>query len=163
MPRPRPLADRFWDKVDRQGGEECWPWKGARLRQGYGHIMLTRSPDRRLRAHRVAWELHYGPIPDGLVVMHTCDNPPCVNPAHLRIGTIGDNNRDRSNKGRGRENRQSGTDNPNAKLQESDVREIIAALREGETQMAIASRFGVKQPQVSRIARRVQWAHLWEE
>jgi len=95
--------------------------------------------------------------------MHTCDNPPCVNPAHLRIGTIGDNNRDRSNKGRGRENRQSGTDNPNAKLQESDVREIIAALREGETQMAIASRFGVKQPQVSRIARRVQWAHLWEE
>lgn len=163
MPKKRPLADRFWDKVEKSTGDVCWPWRGARLREGYGHIMLTRNPDRRARAHRVCWELHYGPIPEGLIVMHICDNPPCVNPAHLRLGTIGDNNRDRSNKGRGRENRQWGADNPNARLREDDARAIIAALRAGETQTAIATRFAVKQPQVSRIARREQWAHLWDE
>lgn len=94
---PTPLADLFWHLVDKRGPDDCWPWQGS-LYVGYGRIKDGQRG--RVGAHRVSWELHHGPIPDGLWVLHRCDNPPCVNPAHLFLGTPGDNVRDMHAKGR---------------------------------------------------------------
>jgi hypothetical protein len=157
----RSLAEQAWEKVDVRGPDECWPWTGARFVQGYGKLVRT---GRTLRASRVIFELAKGPIPKGLNVLHTCDNPPCCNPAHLYAGTKRDNARDRADRGRGRENRQSGEKNTNAALCERDVVSIERLARGGRmSQMTIAQAFGVSQQTVSRIANHVTWLHLWAE
>lgn len=157
-PQPTPPAERFWTKVDSQGGDvtPCWEWKGTRHKNGYG---LFYMPDlkRKVVAHRIAYALHYGPFDRSLVVMHMCDNRGCCNPSHLRLGTIADNNRDRSSKGRGREARQWGASNPRSKLSEEMVLQIRTLAAEGITQIEIAAKFDVKQPQVSRLVRGVSW------
>lgn len=99
-PTRKPIAERFWPKVDVRGHEECWEWTASRKERGYGVFSRPGHNNGALKAHRVSWELANGPIPDGLCVLHRCDNPPCVNPAHLFLGTIADNNRDMSLKGR---------------------------------------------------------------
>lgn len=86
---------RFWSKV--QMGPSCWVWEGARNRGGYGTF---RRGSVVIKAHRAAWEFCYGPIPEGLCVLHKCDNPPCVRPDHLFLGTVADNAQDRVAKGR---------------------------------------------------------------
>lgn len=93
----KPLAERFWGKVKK--GEGCWEWQGSINTTGYGQIYLG-AGRRRSVTHRVSYELAKGPIPDGLVVMHSCDNPRCVNPDHLSVGTHADNAADRDAKGR---------------------------------------------------------------
>jgi hypothetical protein len=95
-PRPRPtLRERLESglPIDRDPAQ-CWEWQRSRSRQGYGRL----GP--RVYAHRLAYEVFIGPIPDGLHVLHHCDNPPCCNPAHLWSGTVADNMRDRDAKGR---------------------------------------------------------------
>ncbi len=111
MGNPRPLTDRFWEKVDKRGPDECWEWTAGRATStlwtkgkpkfDYG-IFHRGSEDeyQAVQAHRMSWELHNGSIPDSLFVCHTCDNPPCVNPGHLFLGTHLDNMRDRKAKGR---------------------------------------------------------------
>jgi hypothetical protein len=96
------LATRFWAKVDKRGPDECWEWTGARQPQGYGTIgvYLGYRSYGYARSNRVAWELMRGPVPDGLHVLHSCDNPPCVNPNHLFLGTALDNIHDCIDKGR---------------------------------------------------------------
>jgi HNH endonuclease len=91
----RALWPRFFAKVDKS--DDCWVWTGARWSRGYGQL---RGDGRRLLAHRVAWQLVNGPIPDGLQVCHRCDNPPCVRPDHLFLGSASINALDRDNKGR---------------------------------------------------------------
>lgn len=91
-----PIEDRFWTHI-RVTEAGCWEWTGKRRANGYGLTSINR---RDVRAHRMAWTLSQGPIPDGLCVCHHCDNPPCVNPAHLFLGTKGDNLRDMCAKGR---------------------------------------------------------------
>lgn len=97
----RPKGDeefRFWFRVEKTEG--CWTWKAARHpRDGYG--AFWNDEKRLVRAHRFSYQLHYGPIPDGLWVLHRCDDPPCVRPDHLFLGTAADNNNDRERKGRG--------------------------------------------------------------
>lgn len=97
-PKPKPIAERFWPKVDKSG--ECWVWTASRDRTGYGKFGRGGGKRGWTKASRVSWEIHFGPVPDGLWVLHRCDNPPCVRPDHLFLGTCGDNNRDTASKGR---------------------------------------------------------------
>ena len=91
MPAFKPVEERFWEKTEKRGPYECWPWKGHFDKDGYGLLDVGRSCK---GAHRVAWELVRGPIPPKMYVCHHCDNPPCVNPKHLYIGSGSDNMRD---------------------------------------------------------------------
>jgi predicted XRE-type DNA-binding protein len=97
MPRRIYTAEDVWARVDKHGPDECWPWAGACFTHGYG---AARYRGATWVVHRLVWTLTHGPIPPGLFVCHTCDNPPCCNPAHLWLGTIADNNADKVRKGR---------------------------------------------------------------
>jgi hypothetical protein len=161
---PRPAADRFWEKVSIGGPDECWVWSATRTKDGYGVLIKQSAPKRLIHlAHRLSWELHHGPIPGKLHVLHRCDNPPCVNPSHLWLGTQADNNRDRDSKERGGAKGghvadRRGVKNGNAKLSDAQVLEIIAKRAEGWSQQSIADEYGVGQSQISRIVRGIQRA-----
>lgn len=93
-----PLIERFWKKVDIRGAEECWFWTAGKFKDGYGAFAYAgHQPG---RAHRFSYLLHYGEIPEGTMVLHTCDNHACVNPTHLWLGTARDNAQDAVSKGR---------------------------------------------------------------
>ena len=129
---------RFWSKISRGGPDECWPWMKGRNDQGYGIIRIS---GRNHRAHRKSLELKLGrPIRPGAQVLHSCDNPPCCNPAHLREGTQPENMQDMQVRGR-RVNR-------NTKLDPQQVAALIAA---PGTQEQVARQFGVSQSNVSMI------------
>jgi len=97
----KPLAERFWSKVERRSGNECWPWR-ASVQRGYGAFRITDSVGRRrqVNAQRVAYVLTWGPIPDGEHILHTCDTPLCCNPRHLMTGTRSENMRQMVERGR---------------------------------------------------------------
>lgn len=149
------VIDKFWSQVDKNGPTpehrpelgSCWSWTGGKIRDGYGEYRIKKKA---YGTHRLSWMLHYGIIPDGLLVCHSCDNPACVNPAHLWLGTVGDNARDRQAKGRG--SLRSGEENPSAKLTDEQVAEIRQLYATGEySQRALALRFGVSQAAIYQI------------
>ena len=142
------LIDRFWIKVRVGPRQSCWEWQGSRTPKGYGNMKVGGRAV--AYSHRISWIIHAGPIPDGMIVMHSCDNPPCVNPAHLRLGTMAENTADMLRKGRGT----TGERNYSAKLTWEQVDQIRALYRgrgKGPTQQEIADRFGVANSVVSRI------------
>ena len=96
--KQRSFEERFWEKVRILGPDECWEWQAARTVKNYGRLSAGRGVH--LKAHRVAFVLENGPVPDGNCVLHTCDNPSCCNPAHLFAGTFKDNTADMIEKGR---------------------------------------------------------------
>ncbi len=116
----KPLADRFWAKVDRRGPDECWLWTGATNGRNYGKIGLGRQVDGTELAHRVSWKLHNGPIPEGMQVCHHCDVRYCVNPRHFFLGTSSDNHQDMVQKDRHTRGERSAT----AKITEAQAIEI---------------------------------------
>jgi len=96
----KPTEARFWEKVDIQGEDDCWVWLACRNSRGYGRISEGGAGGFIWQAHRFSWVLHFGNIPEGLVVRHRCDNPPCVNPSHLELGTQAENLQDMYARGR---------------------------------------------------------------
>lgn len=147
---PSPPAERFWPKADIKSDKECWNWTGGINFHGYGRFFMPGLG--RVPAHRMAYLFSTGEIiPDGLVVMHTCDNRRCVNPGHLRLGTVADNNQDRGRKKRGREHRQKGDDNPGTKIKDAELPRIFLLREEGWSQQKIANEFSVSQAQISKI------------
>lgn len=88
------ITERFWEKVDKIGKDKCWNWTGYHNSVGYGR--MGDGNRGLILAHRLSWEIHFGPIPIGKLVLHKCDNPKCINPNHLYIGTYSDNNMDRA-------------------------------------------------------------------
>ena len=154
-PRPRPVEDRFWQKVHRIGSLECWRWRGAHVPDGYGSFLLSSNgagSARFVKVHRLAWILAYGVIPEGMHVCHRCDVRDCVNPRHLFLGTNSDNVADRVAKGRSA--RLRGARNPRAKLTPEAVAEIRA--NPGVTS-EFALRFGVARVQIQRARRGDTW------
>jgi hypothetical protein len=158
--RVRPVDERLREKTDRSGGPDaCWPWGGKRDGDGYGKIWIGQGEQ---LAHRVAYTVAKGPIPDGLIIRHTCDNPPCCNPRHLLTGTRTDNSRDRVERKHSLKGREgwNGATNGRAKLTDDLVIEIRARYAAGETQIALGQSFGVHNGTISSIVRRKTWQHL---
>lgn len=145
------LATRFWQKVLKT--PECWEWTGARCRGGYGNIQGPPPAYKTLTASRCSWELHFGPIPKGLHVLHKCDNRGCVNPDHLFLGTTTDNMRDAKAKGRLIPPPLFET-HTRAKLTKEQVREICNATG---TLAAIARLYGVSRSTIHRIKHGKAW------
>lgn len=148
--------ERFWSKVKRLGPDECWLWSGHRWPKGYGAFKDyggSLNP-----ASRVAFVMEVGEIPPGMVVMHTCDNPPCVNPRHLIAGTPQENNRDRDIKGRQVSPR--GEKHSHSSITNDTARVIKERLATGERQSSVADGLRVSRNVVGQIARGRTWKHV---
>lgn len=152
------LAERFSAKVDTSGGPEaCSPWTGYRLPGGYGQIGEGPAGGRKLYAHRVAWELTHGPIPDGQLALHRCDNPPCCNPRHLFLGTSRDNTADMDQKGRRVAPHLHGSANGRAVLTPDTAAEIRRLHAQGVGYWRLARMFGVGRSTIARVVRGEAW------
>jgi hypothetical protein len=150
----RPLTDRFWEKVVKT--DSCWLWTGSVGSHGRGQIELNGV---NLATHRVSWELHNGPVPDGLFVLHSCpggENPRCCNPAHLRLGTHTDNMADMVARGRSG----FGEKNSAARLTDAAVIKIRVRRAAGDTEKELAAAYCISKGTVGRITRRETWRHL---
>lgn len=172
---PARFIEKFWPRV--QKADTHWWWTGGLFQNGYGRICVGRDCR---GAHRLSWEIHYGPIPDGLFVCHRCDAdfPPgdktyraCVNPDHLFLGTLADNSADMVAKGRGATGDRNtsrlhpdrqirGERNWTARLTVDQVRAIRARHAAGETPTALAMEYGIGKPGICKIVLRQNWKHV---
>lgn len=145
------FIERFQSRIKKTDG--CWEWQGNKDSCGYGVIKFHQ---RALKTHRVAYELATGNSPVGMCVLHTCDNPACVNPEHLYLGTPSDNAKDRSMRGRSGDIR--GEKNGRAKLNETQVKKIRELFKEGNiSKMKLGRMFGVTDVQIGLIVRNKEW------
>lgn len=143
--RKRSVAERFWEKVRRGAPDECWVWTGGKTRAGYG--MFNRGGDDGIEyAHRFVLVLDKVDV-SGKFVCHRCDNPACVNPDHLFLGTQSDNMADCARKGRSA----SGTRNGQSKLSNTDVAAVLSEISSGTLHRELASRYGVSMTLISQI------------
>lgn len=153
---------RLWKHIKVGEPDECWPWTGKSFLDGYGYIGSGKRDGRSVKAHRAAWELANGPIPQGegfhgFVVMHLCDNRACCNPDHLRLGTQAENMRDMHEKGRN--SGPYGETHKDAKLTTAAVREIRAAA-DWTLDSHFAQKFGVHQRSIYDARTRRSWKHI---
>jgi len=156
------LLDKFWKRVDRKGSDDCWLWMGARdprINKNYGLINLGNRYSKQIRAHRLSYIIHNGPIPEGLYVLHHCDNPPCVNPAHLHVGTQKDNVHEAIQRGRHKFNRQRN------KLTEEQVIHIIEERKKGTKLSILSEELGVSLTTIhdTSLGKIQMWRYLLKE
>lgn len=143
--RKRPIEDRFWEKVKVSGTDDCWEWQGTPDRHGYGRINTSSPNVKSIFAHRLSYQIANGEIPDGMVIMHACDNPSCVNPRHLSAGSQSDNLQDAAIKNRMCKHGQRA-------ISEKDAEEIRRQLSQGKLlQREIAEMFGVSRETITGI------------
>ncbi len=146
--KKRPIEERFWSKVNK--GSKCWVWTAAKYYNRYGAFNIK---GRMYGAHRVSYEIEYGSIPKGMCVCHMCDNPSCVRPSHLFIGTHEDNMADANVKGR----YAKGPEHVHSKLTEEQVKVI---LRDKRVHREIAEDYPVARETISAIKRGKAWKHI---
>lgn len=150
------VEDNFWQHV--QKTDSCWIWIGTVTQSGHG-VIVSRKLGKRTGAHRISWELHYGSIPEGIVVCHNCpggDNPSCVNPEHLFLGTQSDNMADAKNKKRA----PRGSHHHASKFDESQIQLIYDLSHAGKSHREIAKELGVTHMTIGRILRGQSWQHV---
>ncbi len=150
--RRRMTQERFWERVNKGSPDECWNWTGTKTSFGYG---CTYGDGTLILAHRYSWVIHNGDILEDMFVLHHCDNPACVNPRHLYLGTQKDNMADRS-----RRRRCCGTVVGTAKLNEKDIDTIDLMLVVGILMKDIATMFGVSEDTIYSIKYRHTWKHV---
>lgn len=159
----RPFSERLWSKIDKQGPNDCWNWTAKNQVSGYGKLNVGGRGSGEVLAHRAVYEEVHGPIPDaphlhhGFVVMHTCDNRACCNPAHLTLGTQKQNVRDMDAKKRRVAVVPFGETHHKAKLTDDDVRAIRASPL---SQYKLAAQYGVSRPMIGFIKRGKNWKHV---
>lgn len=158
-PRKTP-EERFWSYVEKT--DSCWLWTGAKISAGYGAIRVGGRKDGKIvYAHIFSWELHNGPVPKGMEVCHNCptlDNPACIRPDHLFIGTHKQNMADASAKGRIKMPGFKGEQHPGAKLTKIQVAQIRKRYAKGGIlQRELAAEYGIEQTTISRIVRGASW------
>lgn len=146
--------DRFWRKVSRtDNDDDCWLWTGSKDGGNYGVFFLQ---ERNQKAHRASWLLHYGAIPDRTFVLHRCDNPSCVNPKHLFLGSHIDNMQDMARKGRSTKGERSAT----AKLTETQIEQVFKLRKHGWLIKDIAIHLGVGKTCIQSLLAGTSWTHL---
>ena len=143
------IVDRFFKKVTKTNS--CWIWNGRKSPDGYGKFRIKRREN---GSHRISWQISNGKIPKGKYICHHCDNPPCVNPDHLFLGTNQDNVNDMKAKGRS----PRGEQRPNSILSNAKIREIRSI--QGMKHSEIASIYGVSATTIGLIIRRLKWNHV---
>jgi hypothetical protein len=146
--------ERFFSSIRKDPETDCWLWNNIPA-ENYGYILIGKEGEKKngqIGAHRYSWIVHNGSIPDGLLVLHRCDTPACVNPRHLFLGTYLDNARDRAAKGRSA--RQAGEASPRARFTADQVRAILADPR---SHRRIAAAYGASKSAISHIKRRATW------
>ncbi|MES2395814.1 MAG: HNH endonuclease [Bacteroidota bacterium] len=154
---------RFWRNVDVLSDEnKCWNWNGGKRRRGYGrfYVQVEKNKDKSFVASRISYFIENKVDPVGLTVLHKCDNPSCVNPNHLFLGTPSDNSKDMIEKGRGKMQFKDGEDHPGAKITEDIVRDIRSGKYNGLTQIEIGKIFGVVASVISNIKNFKCWKHV---
>lgn len=132
----------------------CWEWQGSRNKKGYGHLSYKRKVE---LAHRISWLMFKGKIPNDMKVCHKCDNPPCINPSHLFLGSQKENVKDMFQKKR---KIHEGINHPGAKLTNENIKEIRKLLREGKTQQYIADKYNISNGHVGSIKHRRTWKEI---
>ena len=162
-PKPRPVENRFFEKI-KKSESGCWEWSGAKTGHGYGNFCWSTSRPHQvyIGAHVASWLIHRGDVPVGMVVCHSCDNPVCVNPDHLFVGTQHENVRDcilkgRTNYHRGPNAKISGGRHPNAKLTDEQVRSVFSDMR---PYGKIAEDLGVSVSTIYVIKNHKGWTHV---
>jgi hypothetical protein len=144
---------RFWSKVDKNTQSGCWEWTAAKHTDGYGQFNIK---GKLYRANRIAWQLHFGNIPEEFCVCHKCDNPACCNPKHLFLGTHNDNNKDMKKKNRNAR----GSKNGHAKVTEEDITQIKRMKNIGIHVDDIAVQYGISKWTIYDICRGRIWKHV---
>lgn len=155
------LDDRFWSKVDREAPGGCWLWKASKNNKGYG-MFCVRSwgYQHKQLAHRLCYADQVCPIPKGALLLHSCDNPSCVNPAHLRVGSHRENVADMDQRGRRISNTPKGAENCNAILTDGQVIALRKDYISGATHAELAKRYGISVRSVPDYTGSRSWRHL---
>lgn len=159
--KPKDLLLSIFARTEIKGDADCWEWGGPRYPGRFGYGKASSAKDGNVIVHRYVYSRLVADIPPGMLVLHRCDNPPCVNPAHLFLGTHQQNMDDMKAKGRSRSiHRLRGSSSKSAKLRDEDVIAIKKAFLRGGRNFALAREYGVHPDTIARIRRGIYWSHI---